>query len=94
MIPDFLSRTGSLMSSFSFMAMTRALSSSRTCRRLPKTTFQTSIQTPMITMMAGDRCTMKSMKSKPALEAIMMFGGSPMSVAVPPMFEARASVMR
>src|SRR5512137_2708583 len=34
------------------------------------------------------------MKSSCAFEAIMMFGGSPMRVAVPPMLEAIASVMR
>src|SRR4030042_3755340 len=34
------------------------------------------------------------MKSSWAFEAIMMFGGSPISVAVPPIFDAMASVMR
>ena len=34
------------------------------------------------------------MKSSSAAEPMRMFGGSPMSVAVPPMFEARIMLMR
>jgi hypothetical protein len=41
----------------------------------------------------GARFTMKSMKLRPVAPAIMMFGGSPMSVAVPPMFDAMTSMM-
>ena len=84
----------SLMRAFSFMPRMRAFCFSPTCSRLPKTIFQLSIQAIMMTTMAGARWMRKSTKSRPALEAIMMLGGSPMSVAVPPMLEARASVMR
>ncbi len=35
---------------------------------------------------------MKSMKLRPVAPAMMMFGGSPISVAVPPMFEAMTSI--
>ncbi len=45
-------------------------------------------------MTAGASFRMKSRNVKPAAEPIMMFGGSPMSVAVPPMFDARISVMK
>jgi hypothetical protein len=37
---------------------------------------------------------MKSMKSRCAFEAIMILGGSPISVAVPPMFDAMAQEIR
>ena len=40
------------------------------------------------------RFATKSMKSSPTALPIMMFGGSPMSVAVPPMLEARICDMR
>ena len=33
----------------------------------------------------------KELKSKSALEAMMMFGGSPIKVAAPPMFEMNTS---
>jgi len=94
MTPLFLSSPASLMRAFSFMAMMRALSSSRTWSRLPNRIFQASIHTTMMMTMAGVRWTRKSMKSRPALEAIMILGGSPIRVAVPPMLEASASVMR
>ena len=38
--------------------------------------------------------TMKSIKLRPACEPIMIFGGSPMSVAVPPMLEDKICVSR
>ena len=40
------------------------------------------------------RLKIKSMKFKPTAEPIMMFGGSPMSVAVPPIFEQRICEIR
>ena len=48
----------------------------------------------MITMTTGARLTRKSAKSSPAAEPMRMFGGSPMRVAVPPMFEAKIWLMR
>jgi len=42
----------------------------------------------------GARLTAKSLKVSPARLAMMMFGGSPIRVAVPPMFEASASAIR
>ena len=38
-------------------------------------------------------CT-NAMKSSPTALPIMMFGGSPISVAVPPMFDAKICDMR
>ena len=43
---------------------------------------------------AGASYRMKSKNENPAADPIMMLGGSPMSVAVPPMFDARISVMK
>jgi len=40
------------------------------------------------------RATTKSMKVRPAYEPIMMLGGSPMRVAVPPTLEARTRGIR
>jgi hypothetical protein len=37
---------------------------------------------------------MKSMKFNCAFDAIIMFGGSPIRVAVPPIFDAKAHEMR
>ena len=42
----------------------------------------------------GSRLTTKSLNVSPARLAMMMFGGSPMSVAVPPMLEAKTSASR
>ena len=42
-------------------------------------------------MAIGARFEMKSMKPRPAAPPIIMFGGSPTSVAVPPMFDANIS---
>ncbi len=42
----------------------------------------------------GARLSRKSLKVRPARAAMMMFGGSPTRVAVPPMFEAITSAMR
>ena len=36
----------------------------------------------------------KSIKLKPAFAPIIIFGGSPINVAVPPIFEARTSVIK
>ena len=48
----------------------------------------------MITTTTGARLNRKSTKLRPAAEPIMMFGGSPIRVAVPPMFEANTSLIR
>ncbi len=49
----------------------------------------------MNTMMTiGAMWTRKSTNDSPARVPMMMFGGSPMSVEAPPMFDARISAMR
>ena len=52
------------------------------------------MNTTMSTTTMGARLTRKSLKLSPARLAMMMFGGSPMRVAVPPMLEAIASARR
>ena len=47
-----------------------------------------------MTSATGARWTRNAMKSSPAAEPIRMFGGSPMSVAVPPTLDARISEIR
>ena len=44
-------------------------------------------------MATGAMTMMKSLNENPATEAMIIFGGSPMSVAVPPMFEANSSII-
>jgi hypothetical protein len=43
---------------------------------------------------SGSECTRKSVNVSPARLAMMMLGGSPIRVAVPPMFEAKISAKR
>ena len=44
--------------------------------------------TNSVTTTTGVRARPKSLKVSPVAEPIMMLGGSPISVAVPPMFDA------
>lgn len=48
----------------------------------------------VVTMMTGDRLTMNSLKVRPLPDPIMMLGGSPMRVAVPPILEKMAMRIR
>ena len=45
-------------------------------------------------IVSGSEWTRKSVKLSPARLPMMMLGGSPMSVDIPPMLEARMSEMR
>ncbi len=45
-------------------------------------------------MMIGVSAMPKSLNVRPVAEPIMMFGGSPISVAVPPMFDAKICANR
>ncbi len=50
------------------------------------------ITTANVTTTIGARLTMNSLKLRPVAPAMMMLGGSPIRVAVPPMFEAITSI--
>ena len=47
--------------------------------------------TAMTAMITGAKFTTKSLKLRCAAEPMMMLGGSPINVAVPPIFEANTS---
>ena len=51
------------------------------------------ITTASATITIGARLAMKAPNDRPVWPAIRMFGGSPISVAVPPMFDATISMM-
>ena len=68
--------------------------STSSCIDFPKASRIRPTKTTMITRTTGARLTRKSMKSRPAADPIRMFGGSPIRVAVPPMFEAKIWLMR
>ena len=48
----------------------------------------------MMMIAIGARWIRKSLKERPARLAMMMLGGSPINVAVPPMFDANASAIK
>ena len=75
-------------------AITSSRSSSSAPRVAPNHSHRIARKTAMITTTTGARLTRKSPKSSPAAEPIRMFGGSPMSVAVPPMFDAKIWLIR
>ena len=74
--------------------MTRASRSGVALRSLPQTRWIMIACTTMTTMMTGVRWMTKALKSSPTCEPIRMLGGSPISVAVPPMLEAKISANR
>ena len=92
-IRDFFMSTGLLIIIFSSMAMIRFLFRSDTTSCFLNRRIRIPIVITEMTRIAGARFTRKSMKLRPAAEPIMIFGGSPMSVAVPPIFEDRITVI-
>ena len=48
----------------------------------------------MMSTTTGPRLVMNSANPRPAADPMRMLGGSPMSVAVPPMLDAITSAMR
>jgi hypothetical protein len=51
------------------------------------------VTTTNVTKAIGARLTMKELKLRSVAPAMMMFGGSPISVAVPPMFDVITSMI-
>ena len=51
----------------------------------------TTIYTAKHTKMNGDKFFIKALKDRPAYEPMIKFGGSPIKVAVPPIFDAIVS---
>ena len=74
--------------------MTFSCSSGCVLSSLWYSAISTASTTRKMTIATPVRFATKSMKFRPTALPIMMFGGSPMSVAVPPMFDARICEMR
>lgn len=91
---DCLSNLRSKIASAGIMAMTRALRSGIAFNSLPHTRWVMMACVIITTMMTGAKCMTKALKSRPTCEPIRMLGGSPINVAVPPMFDARISANR
>ena len=60
----------------------------------PKASHMIPTNATMISTTTGARLTRNAPKSRSAADPMRMFGGSPMSVAVPPMFEAKTWLIR
>ena len=88
-ISDFTSSGRSRMASASVPARAASWRSLGTRSSPRNRTPAMTTNTARITTATGATCTRKSSKPRPAAEPIRMFGGSPIRVAVPPMFEAR-----
>ena len=85
---------GSVIIRRSSSAMTRARASGAARIRRPQIRCVATSWTAMTTTMTGARFATKSLKLRSAAEPMMMFGGSPIRVAVPPMLEANTSAKR
>ncbi len=93
-VSDCLSRRGSVIASRSLKPITCRRFSSVATRWRPQMKYSGTIVATMITRMTGVRASAKSLNVRPVAEPIMMFGGSPISVAVPPMFDAKICANR
>ncbi len=69
--------------------MTFARSAAAACMRRPQMKWIEITWTMRITTITGARFKTKSLKDNPTCPPIRMFGGSPIRVDVPPMFDAR-----
>ncbi len=88
------SRRGSRIASRSTSSMTPAARSGSWWNSRRNSHRHSSRRTPTRNKAMGARWTRNALKDRPPRLAMMMFGGSPISVAVPPMFDASASAMR
>lgn len=89
-----MSSLGSRMASRSSNDMTSATRSGSTANAPGNRRGNDAANTPIMTMTIGATWIRKSLKVKPARLAMMMLGGSPINVAVPPMFDANASAIK
>ena len=74
--------------------MIAACASGVAFRSRPHNRWIMTVCTARMTKMTGVRLRTKSLKVSPTCEPMMMLGGSPISVAVPPMLEAMISANR
>ena len=92
--PQSTSSRLSSMASRSSSSMIDSARSLSTCIFRPHSSHARPTKTIISSTTIGPRLMTKSLKVIPDRPAMMMLGGSPMSVAVPPMFEAIASASR
>jgi hypothetical protein len=93
-IPERSRRPRSRMASRSSSSITAATRSSSYVKADRNITRHMAMNTTSRTTTMGARLTTKSLKLRPERLAMMIFGGSPMRVAVPPMLEAMTSASR
>ena len=91
---DQRSNTRSLIASRAFIAITRSRACALARSRRPHTRCVISACTAITTMITGVRWTTNSLKLILACVPIRILGGSPIRVAVPPIFEANTSANR
>ena len=90
----FLSVLVSVSASFSSICMSSSMFFGSTAISLRKSTRKSRKVTVPTTIVTGSECNKNALNVKSAAEPIMMFGGSPTKVAVPPTFESIASTRR
>ncbi len=93
-IRPWTSMRGSRIASRSSRSMISAARSGSWTKAERNMTRARAMRTRTSTAASGARWTRKSLKVRPARLAMMMFGGSPTRVAVPPMLEANTSAIR
>ena len=93
-VRPWASMRGSRIASRSLRSMTSAARCSSWTNAGRNITRARPIRTRTRTADSGARWTRKSLKVRPARLPMMMFGGSPTSVAIPPMLEANTSTIR
>ena len=89
-----MSNPGSRMASRSSSAITSATRSGSTSNEPRNSRGSITTKTTMTMTTIGIMCTRKSLNVRPARLAMMMFGGSPTKVEVPPMLEANTSAIK
>jgi hypothetical protein len=91
--PHLMSSLRSRIASLSFNDMTSATLSGLAVVRPRNNTGDTASRTSITMMTIGAMFTRKALKDNPLRAPMMMFGGSPTSVAAPPMLDAKTSAI-
>ncbi|TDV44245.1 hypothetical protein CLV71_114155 [Actinophytocola oryzae] len=92
--PHLTSGTMSWMASRSFSSITLAARSGSKVKEPRNSTSRTRVNTSSSITTIGAMWTRKSLNVSPARLPMMMFGGSPINVAAPPMFDASTLAIR
>jgi hypothetical protein len=92
--PHLISSPVSWMASRSSRAITSATRPGSAVNEPRNSRGSTSVNTASSMSTIGPMWTRKSLNDRPARLPMMMFGGSPINVAAPPMFDASTSAIR